>query len=473
MPAEYLGQRFGEPTDELERVVDEKELVLYADDVVRRGRPKYPKLPDEAREANPMAKAVHRTPDVFGIQRDVPKNYVPRDAVDDIFVESLTRDKHIVVYGSSKQGKTSLRKYNLTLEDYISVTCSNSATLSHLHAAILKAAGYTVEQSTTRTVSGESKINAKIFAQINVGIAKLGSELGTDGAPPDTVTTLDVALELDPSDVNDIIRALQEISFAGFIVLEDFHYLPTETQEAFSVALKAFHEQSSFTFIVVGVWLDENRLVQYNGDLTGRIRAVDADAWSREELLKVVSAGESLLNIQIDDTLKNVLVDGCFESVYIVQEACYRVCVNNGVHQTQPKTLTIGAGTDVAELVRSIVGEQSARYDAFLTNFSGGFQETQLQMHKWLLLPVLMATSKQLEAGLPWNTLRKVIDANHPDAPINPGNITQSLGSVASLQVKSKITPIILDYDQTKKRLNVVDRGSLNLAELSGPLCTP
>ena len=75
---------------------------------------------------------VHRTPDVFGIQRDVPKNYVPRDRLIDVFIESLARDKHIVVYGSSKQGKTSLRKYNspLKVEDYISVTCNNSDPLA-------------------------------------------------------------------------------------------------------------------------------------------------------------------------------------------------------------------------------------------------------------------------------------------------------------------------------------------------------
>jgi hypothetical protein len=70
-----------------------------------------------------------------------------------------------------------------------------------------------------------------------------------------------------------------------------------------------------------------------------------------------------------------------------------------------------------------------------------------------------MASAEELEGGLSWNTLRKVIDANHPQAPVNPGNVTQSLRSIASLQVKAKITPIILDYDQTRRRLNVVDRG--------------
>ncbi len=48
-----------------------------------------------------MSEDHHKTADVFGIQRDVPKNYVVRDAVDDVFVDRLARDKHIVGYGSS------------------------------------------------------------------------------------------------------------------------------------------------------------------------------------------------------------------------------------------------------------------------------------------------------------------------------------------------------------------------------------
>jgi hypothetical protein len=186
-----------------------------------------------------MPRTVYKTADVFGIGRDVPKNYVTRTSVDNVFVDSLTRDKHIVVYGSSKQGKTSLRKYNLRPDDYITVTCSNTATLAQLHSAILKEAGYIIEQSTTRTASGQSKINAKASAGINVGIARIAAGGGAESTTTDETSTIAVALELDPSDVNDIIRALEEINFSKFIVLEDFHYLPTDTQGSFSVALKA------------------------------------------------------------------------------------------------------------------------------------------------------------------------------------------------------------------------------------------
>src|SRR4051794_26154396 len=104
----------------------------------------------------------HRLDEVYGVARDVPINYVDRDSVDGTFVSSLARDKHIVVFGSSKQGKTCLRKNTLRDDDYIVVTCSNKWNLSALHSAILKQAGYTVEQSTTKTAEGNFKVVAKL-----------------------------------------------------------------------------------------------------------------------------------------------------------------------------------------------------------------------------------------------------------------------------------------------------------------------
>ena len=57
-----------------------------------------------------MPEKVWRVAEVFGINRSLPVNYVERKGIDDKLVDNLTRDQHIVIYGSSKQGKTCLRK---------------------------------------------------------------------------------------------------------------------------------------------------------------------------------------------------------------------------------------------------------------------------------------------------------------------------------------------------------------------------
>jgi hypothetical protein len=400
--------------------------------------------------------AKHKTSDVYGISRELPLNYVTRDAVDGALIDNLTRDKHIVIYGSSKQGKTSLRKHCLTDDDYIVVHCSNKWTLDDLHAAILKAGGYELTQATTKTETGKSKI----LASFKAGLFGIGVETDGEKEKESGIAVTTHPLELDPADVNDIIKALG--NFDKYIVLEDFHYLPIETQRDFAVALKAFHEQSKLCFIVVGVWLEEGRLTVYNGDLTGRVFAVNADAWQRDELMEVISVGEALLNISFSDKFKNALLDNCLGSVFIVQESCYQACLASDVHFTCDKRQDVGDGLEVLLVIKAVVNQQTGRYNSFITQFAAGFQETALQMYKWLLYPVLTAGTNRLEEGLGYREMRDVLRAKHPEGrALNLGNLTQALQATASLQVKKEIKPIVLDYDQTNLRLNVVDRGFL------------
>lgn len=211
------------------------------------------------------------------------------------------------------------------------------------------------------------------------------------------------------------------------------------------------------------MWLEEGRLTVYNGDLTGRIIGVNADLWTKEELCEVISSGEALMNIRFAESFKEAVIAGSLDSVYIVQESCYRACLSKNINFTQESTLVeVGADIDVPALIREVVNQQTGRYNAFITLFSSGFQETTLQMYKWLLYPVLTASSKELERGLTYRHMRDVLRQHHPErTDLNIGNLTQALQSTASLQVKKDIKPIVLDYDQTNLKLNVVDRGFL------------
>lgn len=423
-----------------------------------------------------MPEQSHLTDEVFGLRRDVPLNYVARPEVDERFVLELASEKHVVIYGSSKQGKTCLRKECLQEEDCITVQCSNTWNLRALHTGILKEAGFMVTESVEKSASGSKKVRASFMGRI----PGLGGGVETERSDEEGGKTKKVSLELEAEDVNDVIQALESIEFERFIVLEDFHYLPLDTQTDFSVALKAFHEKSNFSFIVVGVWLEENRLIVYNGDLTGRVVSVNADVWSDDELREVIDRGGALLGVSFSDEFKETLLGRAESNVYIVQEVCRLTCHKEGVTKTQDELRTLGAETNVEDLVTAVVDQQRGRYNQFLVHFATGFQDTELEMYKWLLYPVLTLSLDELRAGLSYRQVRERIQSAHPRrADLNPGNITQALQNVAGLQVKKKITPIILDYDQTNLRLNVVDRGFLiwlsrqGLTELRGLVGLP
>ncbi len=382
-----------------------------------------------------MVEKEHAVDEVFGINRDLPLNYVERESADKVLIDNLVRSQHLVIYGSSKQGKTSLRKHCLNDNDYIVVHCSNKWSLDNVHEAILKHAGYELTVSKTMATSGKQKIFAKIKAGFFGAEAEGGAE--AERSKEEGVTT--APLELDPLDVNDIISALEKIRFKKYIVLEDFHYLPIETQKDFSVALKAFHENSKLCFIIIGVWLEENRLSVYNGDLTGRLLPINADKWNKEELSKVISDGEALLNISFSDEFKNDLLNSCYESVYIVQETCHQCCLQEGVYKTQNEQREIGSKVSCRDLMNKVVNQQGGRFNSFLTQFAEGFQDTTLEMHKWLLYPILISETSELEKGFKQAQIRNILQGAHPKKEeLNSGNVTQSLQSSTSLQIKSK-----------------------------------
>lgn len=402
-----------------------------------------------------MVEKEYPVDEVFGINRDLPLNYVERDSADAVLVNNLARRQHLVIYGSSKQGKTSLRKHCLNEDDYIVVHCSNKWGLDDVHEAILKQAGYELTVSTSMATSGKQKI----FAKIKAGIFGAEAEGGAEAERTQEEGTTKAPLELDPVDVNDIISALQTTGFNKFIVLEDFHYLPVDTQKDFSVALKAFHENSDLCFMIIGVWLEENRLSVYNGDLTGRLLPINADKWNRPELEKVISDGEALLNVAFSEEFKNELLNSCYESVYIVQETCHQCCIRHNVLKTQDELTEIGSKDECTQLVSQVVNQQGGRFNSFLTQFSEGFQDTNLEMHKWLLYPLLTGDMEQLEKGFKQAEIRNKLQEVHPrGAELNSGNVTQSLQSSTSLQIKKDIKPMILDYDQTNLRLSIVDK---------------
>jgi pimeloyl-ACP methyl ester carboxylesterase len=77
---------------------------------------------------------------VFGVVRGDTSNYVQRHPIDDIFVESLVLGKHVCIYGSSKQGKTALRKKYISKNESLVVVCNPEWSCNDIFAAILRAA---------------------------------------------------------------------------------------------------------------------------------------------------------------------------------------------------------------------------------------------------------------------------------------------------------------------------------------------
>lgn len=84
---------------------------------------------------------------VFGIHRGDTLHYVQRTKVDDALIGQLIGGKHLCIYGSSKQGKTPLRKKHISPAEELCVVCDRKWASVDVFAALLKAADCQVQRS--------------------------------------------------------------------------------------------------------------------------------------------------------------------------------------------------------------------------------------------------------------------------------------------------------------------------------------
>ncbi|HLM86187.1 MAG TPA: hypothetical protein VK272_08385 [Solirubrobacteraceae bacterium] len=399
--------------------------------------------------------------DVYGIAREgVPRTYIPRADVDERFVNEITRDQHIVVYGSSKQGKSSLLRTVLSDDDYVAIQCAIDWDKVAVYRAILKEIGISVAETHTQDRTGTREFKAEVKAEGGVPIFAKASGNGAVGnSRSKSHTTASRFVEFDPGSATDVIRVLQEAGFDRWIVLEDFHYLDPEVQRKLASDLKTFFERSKISFIIVGVWLEANRLVVYNGDLAGRITSIPADTWTEDGLRAVILAGEPLLNVKFSEIVIEELIRESQQNVGLLQEACRQMCIARNVFSTAPETVYFEDLAE-AETAYSYVAEQlAARYANVISQFSEGLRDQELHMYKWIMHSVISAKHWQRKAGLKAQDIFRHIDLHHPTRRrrLAANNVTAALKNVAKIQHHAKTQPIVFDYDEAYARLRVVD----------------
>ncbi|MCA9405351.1 MAG: hypothetical protein KC684_02350, partial [Candidatus Omnitrophica bacterium] len=101
-----------------------------------------------------------KTTDVFGVSNEQVKSYIEREAVDNKFSEGITRNKHIIIFGASKQGKTALTNKHLKENQYIRVNCSPQTDVIDIYKSILRQLDVEFQEERTEAVGGS--VSAKL-----------------------------------------------------------------------------------------------------------------------------------------------------------------------------------------------------------------------------------------------------------------------------------------------------------------------
>ncbi len=404
--------------------------------------------------------------DVFGVSSQQVLSYVEREHVDKRFQDALTSTKQIIVYGSSKQGKTALVSKHLPYEENILVSLTPKTRLADIYQTILSKAGVKVVTSIVEKKNTESSvgISAKFRALIPLfasGEAEIQGS--TKAGSGEEVKYEEIPLNLElPQSVSDL---LARVKCNKTVILENFHYLNDDIQQQFAFDLRAFQELG-VQFVILGVWREKNRMAQFNGDLLDRTIEIPVEPWYENDFKKVVEKGEAILRIKFSDKIIEDVINASFSSIGVFQELLKQICINSGIqgsssgaiHQIlEQKFLTAAIDTKTNDYA----SRHQRALEAIAAGHTTGGAKGDLPplfLPYYLIKVILQHGFDGIANGCHRNTIHEWIKTLHHRADdVRVSDMTNLLGGLANLQSVKSISPPVLAYDVQQRMLQVVD----------------
>lgn len=403
---------------------------------------------------------------VFGVSREPVESYIERDAVDTALSAALHETRQIIIYGSSKQGKTSLLQRHVPEEKRVTVHCGPTTTAEDIYRSFLRQRDVeiTTEKSSGSNREFGTSISAKFTAMIPLfgkGEGEAKGDVKTEASQGEKRQTI----EFNLANAQDVGELLFKVDGKDVIyVLENFHYLSDDVQRQLAFDLRTF-EEMGLRFVILGVWRERNRLVQYNGDLQDRIAEIPVEPWDVSDFQKIVDKGAPLLHVNFSGEVTARIFDEAHGSVAVVQELLKKVSEKCGVLKTSNTRIEINDLELVRQAIEDKVAEYAARHIRSLESIAAGSrarratEETAALFLPYHLVRVMVHRSYQeLKDGIERKTLQTLIQQEHrtPDN-VRTSDVTGMLSRLGALQAAAKIVPPLFDFDPGTRRVKVVD----------------
>ena len=379
--------------------------------------------------------------EVYGVSNQMIETYIEREKVDSLYLDGLQRRKHIIVYGASKQGKTSLTNKHLKETDYVKINCSTGTTIIDIYKSILRQLNVEILNSKeeNNTVNGELKVEvkAKLKVPLIAGIETSGG-VGTGGKKE--YKNLYKTVEYNLTLAQDISELLISLNFSKRIILENFHYLQEEVQQQLAFDLRIF-EDYNILFIILGIWRERNRLSQYNGDLVDRVIEIPVEPWEAGDLRRIVNIGMPLLNASFEHVVDDI-ISSCFDSVGVFQEICKESCYAAGVTETS-KNLTYITKDNVQTAITKKLGDYSSRHirclESFIEQVAKSSDEIPLYIPYYFIKVLLNEPFNEINKGLKRKYLHeKIKEIHHRANDVRASDMGYFLKTLVQNQLKKK-----------------------------------
>lgn len=333
-----------------------------------------------------------RVESVFGRRSGAnPLSYILRP-VENSLRTALAESQYeaIVVYGSSKSGKSSLLRSVLPADRCTFVQATDSLDRTSLYNSILNRAGaidtlVSLDETTDNVTRGFSLSPANWF-----GFKKertRGKRAGGERR----------GIPLDYRSTDAVVQRYIDAAGSKPIVIDNFHYIrSTELQSSIATDIRVFAE-AGVKVILIGTWSGQNYILRRNRDLSGRVLALSIEPWTDEELGAVATKGASVLNLSLTDSVLRVFERSPAGSVSVLQDAARQYLHSLGIHTRVDQTRRLSEEWELREAFRKksdSLKDDTADTLRALTKF-GGKDHYQKSLLYWILVVFL----RQSESG--------------------------------------------------------------------------
>lgn len=316
---------------------------------------------------------------VFGVSNQPLLSYVERDEVDNRFTEALKSEKQIIVYGASKQGKTALVSKHINYEKNAVINLSPRTTLLDIYQSLLRQAKVKLKTSSSESLEREGSlgINTKLKALFPIfGSAEVEGNSNLTSTQGKEYEYEEIPFNLSlPQDISEILK---KAKFNQLIILENFHYLDDEIQNQFAYDLRSFQELG-IRFIILGVWREKNKMVQFNGDLLDRITEVPVEPWHKQDFIQVAKKGAEHLSIIFPNDFLEQCHEISFNSIGVFQEILKEICINANILQKQKNKAQFSVNFHLEKAVKKKADDYAVRHQRALEAIASGNPSTSSQ----------------------------------------------------------------------------------------------
>lgn len=221
-----------------------------------------------------------------------------------------------LITGASKSGKTVLCHSVIEYDKLVEISGSHIRSSEDFWIQIAEKLQIPLEVETTSQQGNELNITGEAGGKTGIPLI---ADVNLKGAMGTKLTDIESTKEKQQRSKNHMIDFM--IRNQKVVVIDDFHYIPSDIQKYLARVLKSeiFHGLKA---VVVSLPHRSDDAIRLNPDLIGRVRYINIEPWSPEELRQIPKTGFELLNINISDDQLDLLVQESITSPQLMQQNC-------------------------------------------------------------------------------------------------------------------------------------------------------